>query len=315
MSPKPWLGVLVTCFFLGLAGALPTPSAGGDDKPSASGEANPRESASNKSAPGESTPRNSTRREHAAPNAVDQRPRLVAVIGESEYKTERTLPKFIERFLSRDFRVSVVHWAGEGNHRFPGIEILDDADVMLLSVRRCTPPKSQLDAVRRFVAAGKPLVAIRTSSHAFCLRNEKPAPGNEEWPDFDRQVLGCHYTGHAPTSGPHAARTTTVYVPSERRAHPILSGVDPGPRATDSWLYYSRPLGKRAEGLLFAKTPDSKAPDGNPPEPVAWTNVTKAGGRVFYTSLGSPHEFDDVNFQRMLRNAVYWAVGKEAPRD
>ena len=101
--------------------------------------------------------------------AGDKRPHLVAVLGEPEYQTTETVPKFVDKFLRKDFRVSYVFWKGSKSNRLPGIEVLDDADVALISVRRCTPPKEQLDVVRRYVASGKPLVAIRTSSHAFCF--------------------------------------------------------------------------------------------------------------------------------------------------
>lgn len=239
----------------------------------------------------------------AEEGAEDERPLLVAVLAEGEYGTTKTVPKFAEEFLDNDFRVKYVFWKGKGTNRLPGIEALDEADVALLSARRITPTKEQLDSVRRYVAKGKPLVAIRTSSHAFCLRNKKPEKGNDEWPTFDREVLGCHYTGHAPTRGKNASRTTTVVTSKENVKHPILAGVDPGPRVSPSWLYYSRPLGKRTTPLLL-----EQAKGDQPAEPVAWTNVTKSGGKVFYTSLGSEAEFADPNFQKMLENAVRWAV-------
>ena len=47
-------------------------------------------------------------------------------------------------------------------------------------------------------------------------------------------------------------------------------------------------------------------------EPVAWAREAKAGvrGRVFYTSLGAPKEFETPEFQRLLANAVLWSAGK-----
>ena len=49
-------------------------------------------------------------------------------------------------------------------------------------------------------------------------------------------------------------------------------------------------------------------------EPVAWTN-TYNGGRVFYTSLGHPDDFNVQPFREMLVNAVRWTLGQEIPRD
>ena len=66
-------------------------------------------------------------------------------------------------------------------------------------MRRRTPPTDQLDALRTHVAAGKPLVGIRTASHSFAVagRNPKPvAEGLATWPGFDAEVLGGHYHNH-----------------------------------------------------------------------------------------------------------------------
>jgi type 1 glutamine amidotransferase len=48
-------------------------------------------------------------------------------------------------------------------------------------------------------------------------------------------------------------------------------------------------------------------------EPVAWTHVGPGGGRVFYTSLGHPYDFDLTDFRTLLRNAIFWAVDQEVP--
>ena len=46
--------------------------------------------------------------------------------------------------------------------------------------------------------------------------------------------------------------------------------------------------------LLIGTIPDQS------PEPIAWTNVNKGGGRVFYTSLGHPDDFQQEPFNRRL---------------
>jgi type 1 glutamine amidotransferase len=70
------------------------------------------------------------------------------------------------------------------------------------------------------------------------------------------------------------------------------------------------PLGKQTQVLLMGRVGSRQ-----PQEPIAWTNITPAGGRVFYTSLGHPQEFENQDFQRMLLNAVYWAAGLSVPRE
>ena len=45
---------------------------------------------------------------------------------------------------------------------------------------------------------------------------------------------------------------------------------------------------------------------------MAWTNVHK-GGRVFYTSLGHPDDFNDPQFRRLLLNGILWALDRPVP--
>jgi type 1 glutamine amidotransferase len=47
-------------------------------------------------------------------------------------------------------------------------------------------------------------------------------------------------------------------------------------------------------------------------EPVTWVREYK-GGRVFYTSLGHPKDFEDANFMRLLTNAIFWTAKKDVP--
>src|SRR5262249_30420928 len=101
---------------------------------------------------------------------------IVLVIGEDEYKTEVTLPAFAKQELEpRGFQVKIIQADPSAPNSFPGlVEAVRKADLVLVSVRRRTPPKEQLEAVQAHVAAGKPLVGIRTASHAFSPRDKKP---------------------------------------------------------------------------------------------------------------------------------------------
>ena len=94
---------------------------------------------------------------------------VVLMIGEDEYKTWETLPAYAASTLRpAGLRVTIIHASKENKNDFPGlVAALRDADLLLVSVRRRTPLKEQLDAVRAHVAAGRPLVGIRTASHAF----------------------------------------------------------------------------------------------------------------------------------------------------
>ena len=232
----------------------------------------------------------------------DRRPHLVVVMGEREYETNRTLPEFVLKHLGKAFRVSYVHANEEDRNDLPGIEVLNQADVALISVRRRVLPKAQMDVIRKFVARGKPVVGVRTASHAFSLRNKKPPEGYFAWEDFDHDVLGGNYTGHHGNSP-----KVTVVAASGSTEHPILTGVEIDSLQGHGSLYKVSPLAKSATPLLSGSIP------GKPPEPVAWIHTSRAGGRVFYSSLAHPDDFSQAALNRLLLNAVYWAAGLPVP--
>lgn len=239
------------------------------------------------------------------PNAADERPHVVLMIGEDEYGTAETLPEFAAKELEPNgLRCTFIHADEQSENGFPGIEAaLEDADLLLLSVRRRTLPESQMAAVRKYLDAGKPLVAIRTSSHAFALRDGEPPAGHQEWKDFDQQVLGGKYenhygnrTGTDVTSAPHTER------------NPIMAGVAQPQFHSAGTLYRSRNVPQRNVLLQGLTTDKGEIVT----EPVAWTNTYKKG-RVFYTSLGHRQDFEIPTFRTILTNAVFWALNLPGP--
>jgi type 1 glutamine amidotransferase len=231
--------------------------------------------------------------------AADSRKKLVMLISESEYETAKTLPAFAEKFLQKDFRVVVVSGPTVDTepHVFGRIEEIADADVLLVSTRRRALPKAQLDAVRRYIAAGKPVVGIRTASHAFSLRaNQKAPDGGQQWPEWDAEVFGGNYTNH------HAKGPTTT-VTAAPGNQPLLRGVKV-PFETTSTLYKVSPLREGARPIVIGTIPDQ------PPEPLAYTFTRKDGGKSLYISIGGPNDFQNPSFTALLRNALLWAAGK-----
>lgn len=231
---------------------------------------------------------------------ADRRPHLAIVTAEREYKTEESLPKFAREQLGHSFRISVVHADAENRNTLPGIDVLDDADILLLSVRRRLLPEQQMSAVRRFVESGKPIVGIRTANHAFSLRNEAATNGLLDWRNWDAQIIGGSYTNH------HGEGPDTQI--QRATQHPILTDVDLKALKGKGSLYVVSPLRETATALLTGQV------EGKPTEPVAWTNVTEFGNRVFYTSLGHPDDFKQPAFQRLLKNALHWAAGLDICR-
>src|SRR5260370_36176373 len=192
----------------------------------------------------------------------DKRPTVAFLVAEDEYKTEESLPAFAAKQLGKEFGTALIFGSETDRNDLPGLDALDNADVLFVSVRRRVLPTAQLERIRKFVAAGKPVVGIRTASHAFSLRAGMPVPENlEAWATFDPDVLGGHYTGH---HGPSPAVAVTVARETSQNA--ILAGVDVSQLAGFGSLYKVSPLSDSAKPLLIGQIPDQ------PAEPIAWTN-------------------------------------------
>lgn len=236
--------------------------------------------------------------------AADRRPRVVFLIGEDEYRTWETLPEFAEKDVRwRGIDVRVVLPDAADKHRFPGLtEALRDADLLVVSVRRRALPPDQLDAVRAHLVAGRPVVGIRTASHAFAPGAEDAKRGGA-WTGFDAEVLGGNYHGHHGV-GPKVALQA---VPAAA-GHPILAGVKLAEFKSSGSLYRTGPLKTGATTLVEGTIP------GQPAEPVAWTHAYgPKGARVFYTSLGHPEDFQSPVFRRLLLNGMLWAMNRPIP--
>jgi nicotinamidase-related amidase/type 1 glutamine amidotransferase len=238
----------------------------------------------------------------------DKRPHLVFLIAEDEYGTERTLPAFAARFLGKDFRVSLIFGRENDRNEVPGLDVVNDADVLLVSVRRRLLPNDKLALIRRYVKAGKPVIGIRTASHAFAPLSGKIPRGHAAWLEFDKEVFGGNYHGHH-GSNPKGPRTF-VRVAAGIRASPLLTGVGRAEFQVYGSLYKTSPLAKGATVLMTGRAGDLK-----PNEPVAWTFTRPGSGRSFYTSLGHAKEFGLAYFQHLLCNAIYWAAGLPIPKE
>ena len=233
------------------------------------------------------------------------RRRITMLIGEDEYQTEKTLPNFAKQELAPlGFDVAVIHSDPQNPHDFPGaVEATQQADLLIISIRRRLPSPPQLAAIRAHLAAGKPLLGIRTASHAFCLRDAGEQArlvktGRGAWPEFDAEVLGGHYTNHHPDG-----LKTLIQTSDGAQEHPILRSVETSALQGNGSLYLVRPLAASTTPLLIG------AIEGQTPEPVAWTNLAgEKKSRIFYTSLGHPADFANPQFRKLLVGGVFWTL-------
>ena len=204
----------------------------------------------------------------------------------AEYKSDQSLAA-LQQFLETNYNAvcTRVFGADKGD-KLPGLEALDTADVMVVFTRRVILPPEQMARLRKFVASGKGIIGIRTASHAF--QNWEP-----DVKAFDHDILGGSYDNHYGKD-----ELARVGLQDKAKNHPVLAGVEPF--ITNGKLYKNHDLAKDAMLLLTATTPDYA-------EPVAWVREAN-GGRVFYTSLGVPEDFQNENFRRLLANAIFWSA-------
>jgi type 1 glutamine amidotransferase len=224
------------------------------------------------------------RAETAAPAAPPLK--VCMLSGSAEYNSDASLTEF-KTFLDGRYNVAcTLLFAKDSSDSMPGIEAVDSADLLAVFMRRITLKADDLAHVKKHCEAGKPVVGIRTASHAF-----------QNWLAFDKVVLGGNYSGHY-GNGP----TCEVKFAEKAKGHPILAGVEP---FTSRCSLY-RNTGAAADIDLLA----TGVIPGHT-EPLAWTRVHN-GGRVFYTSLGGPDDFKNEPFRRLLVNAIFWTAGRNA---
>lgn len=217
------------------------------------------------------------------PQAGSKKPLHVCLVsGSLEYKSDQSLAG-LQKYLEANYPIRCSRAFRKSDDDLPGLENLDKCDVVVLFTRRLTIDGEQLDRVKRYCVAGKPIVAIRTASHGF-----------EKWLALDREVFGGDYKGHY-GAGP------LCQVAIVAKDHPVLKGVRPF--QSRGSLYKNPKLAADVNVLLEGSIPGHT-------EPIAWTRTYK-GGRVFYTSLGHPSDFKDENFVRLLINGIYWANGRD----
>ena len=231
---------------------------------------------------------------------------IMTVEDPNNYESPRTMREFAEKELRPlGHRVTIIDGDKPQMHHFAGlVEALKDADLLVLFSRRRFPPKEQMAAIRAHLAAGKPLLGIRTANHAFLPKpNEVVDASLAPWPEFTHAVLGGENTGYETKGLPY-----TVSIAPGAEASALVKGVNAANIQGTQSLYKVLPLAADATPVLMG-TAQAGAP--TPPQPVAWTRtygVSKA--RIFYTSLGAPEDMRSADVNRLLLNAVAWTLQK-----
>jgi type 1 glutamine amidotransferase len=259
--------------------------------------------------------------------------RIVLVSGDEEYRSEQALPQLARILARHGFDCTVLFPINpkdgtidpNQNDNIPGLAALDKADLMILFTRWRNLPDSQMKHIVDYVESGRPIVAMRTATHAFDLKSSptyaRYSWNSKEWDGgFGRQVLGETWVAH---HGRHAVQSTRGVIVKGREQHPILRGIPDGAIWVPTDVYKVRlPLPEGSEALVLGQVlqgmKESDAPvegaPNDPMMPVAWTR-TYRGARVFTTTMGSAQDLLNEGFRRLLVNACYWAIGLEGRID
>jgi hypothetical protein len=213
------------------------------------------------------------------------------------------------------------------NNNIPGLEALRTADLMVIFTRFRNLPDDQMRHIADYVDSGKPIVALRTSTHAFNISGSKTYAryhwqAKGEWDGgFGRHVLGETWVNH---HGAHGSQATRGILAPDAKSHPILRGIKDGDVFGPSDVYTVRlPLPGDSKELVLGQVVNGMQPDDPPLEgkkndpmmPVAWTKTYKGAkgevGRVFTTTMGASQDLLCEGTRRLVVNACYWAVGLE----
>jgi type 1 glutamine amidotransferase len=216
----------------------------------------------------------------------DARPLAVCLVsGSLEYHSNESLAEF-QKYLESKYHVtcSRAFIQGSDEEHLPGLENLEHCDVVLLFTRRLKLSGDELARIKSYCLAGKPIVGVRTASHAI-----------QSWLELDKEVLGGNYKGHYRNDV-----ETQVRIEPAASDDPLLAGVQPFVSAGS--LYKNQGLADDCRVLMTGKNPEAT-------EPITWTRTYK-GGRVFYTALGHPRDFQEDSFRHLLTNALFWAAGR-----
>jgi hypothetical protein len=272
----------------------------------------------------------------AAEGAGDGR-HLVFLSGDEEYRGEEGLPMLAKILSQRHgFRCTVLFALDpdgtinpDNNVSVPGIENLDTADGIVMLLRFRQWPDAAMKHFADAVARGVPIVALRTSTHAFRFPADSPSQ-YKYFNDFGRTVLGENWVSHW---GANRRGATRGVIEPGAEDHPILRGVSNV--FGDSGVYETHPTddstilmrGHVLKSMEPTAEPDTyrklrkadnrEQPINDPAMPVAWTrlNVQTEGkaNRVFCTTMGAATDLANEGLRRMVVNAVLWGFELEIP--
>jgi trehalose utilization protein len=264
---------------------------------------------------------------------------IVLVSGDEEYRSEEGLPQ-LAKILAKHhgFKCTVLFAINpdkentidpEYNKNIPGLEALKTADLMVILTRFRNLPDDQMKWIADYVEAGKPVVGLRTATHAFALGSK--TYHNYTWDNkekgweggFGRLVLGETWISH---HGGHGSQSTLGVIAKDQEENPILRGIKTGDIWGPTDVYGVRlPLPSDCTVLVLGEIlsgmkKTDQAVEGkknDPMMPIAWTKTYQVPGgkqgKSFTTTMGASQDLESEGLRRLLVNACFWGIGLDIP--
>ncbi len=273
---------------------------------------------------------------------------VVLVSGDEEYRSEEALSQLGKILSIRHGFDCVVLYAideesGEiapnEQENIPGLKALGNADLMVIATRFRNLPDEQMKEIDDYLRRGRPVIGMRTATHAFKVPKDSPYAhysfnynGDKQgWTQgFGRSVLGETWISH---HGHHKHESTRGILAPKAKEHPILRGIENGDIWGPTDVYGVRlPLPGDSKPLVLGQVLENMSPDSEPVQgvqkngkknsakndpmmPVAWVKSYSIEGgprgKVFTTTMGASTDLVSEGVRRMIINACYWAVGLE----
>jgi hypothetical protein len=261
---------------------------------------------------------------------------IVLLAGDEEYRSEEALPALAKILAERHgFKCTVSFAVTDGvidptnAANVPGWAELATADACIMLLRFRHPPDNLIKYFDDYVKSGKPIIGLRTSTHAFT-----GIPGTspyKSYNQFGKTVLGEEWVNHW---GSHKHEATKGIFEATAKDDPILKGVESVFGDTDVYEAYPPADAKilvRGQVLKGMKPEDApaeykkkrsrgdKAEQGinDPMMPVIWTRINKnengKENKILCSTMGSATDLQDEGMRRVIVNAVYWGLGMEVP--
>src|SRR5260221_1657644 len=260
---------------------------------------------------------------------------VVLLSGDEEYRSEEVLPQLAKILSERHgFTTTVLFSINKETGEIdpntkdnePGLEALDSADLCVMLLRFRAWPDAQMKHFADYVAAGKPVIGLRTSTHAFSAIKGEFAKFN----NFGKDVLGEGWGNHW---GKHKSEATRGVIEPSVKGDPLLKGVSDLFVTTDVYEAYPPAdakilvRGQVLKGMKPGDEPaDYKKPRAtdkqeqsvnDPMMPIVWTREVKNdAGKTNNTICGTKGAATDLGnegLRRLIVNAAYSFTGLPVP--